>query len=403
MSAFLRSSISGVSVRSISCHSSRRPSSRGSATIFVSLTSRTRSFLHRWSSGGRLVSGLLFSHSCSRFWSWPTAGLSSAISFRPKSRRVRWFMVKTQSGIFSTWSKFTCRYVLFSGELVPRFQVGEVVQHRDAHRLGRRRHELPHLVPQDGRPPIGPHLHGFISGCVARPAVPVLALSLCGVASTPRSVLVRAASRCVGDDAASSIVVCPIAWCAPWQPKAAAPLCAWPSLPKMDERAKLLRHLSQRPTPSQDKDNTTLPKQSAGFQTDSSGISAPGGRLDNHRIDVHVDDVAAGVRVRVRGRVEASRDRDIARVVVVVALRERKVGRAARRNGRDRKRRRLVRRVDDDRERARRRTASASKKFARAVLALEPERRAVDGAKRRQQRAASADVNFLTNGSISCA
>ena len=49
------------------------------------------------------------------------------------------------------------------GELVPRFQVGEVVQHGDAHRLGRRRHELPHLVPQDGRPPIGPHLHGFIS------------------------------------------------------------------------------------------------------------------------------------------------------------------------------------------------------------------------------------------------
>ena len=43
--------------------------------------------------------------------------------------------------------------------------------------------------------------------------------------------------------------------------------------------------------------------------------------LDNHSIDVHVDDVAAGVRVRVRGRVRAvARPRTVVVVVYIVVI-----------------------------------------------------------------------------------
>ena len=35
-------------------------------------------------------------------------------------------MVKTQSGIFSTWSKFTCRYVLFSESLYRGSRLGKL-------------------------------------------------------------------------------------------------------------------------------------------------------------------------------------------------------------------------------------------------------------------------------------
>ena len=101
--------------------------------------------------------------------------------------------------------------------------------------------------------------------------------------------------------------------------------------------------------------------------------------LDNHRIDVHVDDVAAGVRVRVRGRVRAvARPRTV--VVVVVALRDGKVEAPLGEIGlATESAERLVRRVDDGRERARR-SDRERVEGPRAVLALElKRRRAVDG------------------------
>ena len=104
--------------------------------------------------------------------------------------------------------------------------------------------------------------------------------------------------------------------CAWGSPKAAAPLCAWPK-PAQNGRAASAS-LFAAPPPIRIR--TILPNRSAGFRRPS-GISKHVAGLDNHRIDVHADDVAAGVRVRVRGRVRPSRPRTVV-VVVVVALRD---------------------------------------------------------------------------------
>ncbi|CAH0370548.1 unnamed protein product, partial [Pelagomonas calceolata] len=108
-------------------------------------------------------------------------------------------------------------------------------------------------------------------------------------------------------------------------------------------------------------------------------LEAPVARFYNHRIDVHVDDVAAGVRVRVRGRVRAvARPRTFV-VVVVVALRDGKVEAPLGEIGlATESAERLVRRVDDGRERARRPDRERVE-GPRAVLALELEQCAVDG------------------------
>ena len=129
-------------------------------------------------------------------------------------------------------------------ELVPRFEVREVVQHRDAHRLGRRRHELAHLVPQDGRPPIGPHLHGSIYSVWRRRR----ARSSCVYlrVGRPLSVLVRAGSRSCGLARSSCVLaaavsclyfsVWPRSVCAVAAQRPLAPLCAWPK-PAQNGRA----------------------------------------------------------------------------------------------------------------------------------------------------------------------
>ena len=126
------------------------------------------------------------------------AALSEELRFKAEARRNKrvglWFASEVlglsddqqqtfaTDTIFSTWSRFTCRYVLFSESLYRGSRLGKLSSIVMPTDLGVGVTNLPILFRR-------------MDGLPSDPTS--MALSLGGVASTPRSVLVRAGSRCV--------------------------------------------------------------------------------------------------------------------------------------------------------------------------------------------------------------